>query len=110
MAIKFFTANPQALLDSFHEKIQKSGKEGITTWEVVGEDFAHKAPQLVDKGLLRPVVEATKKPFNLTFLVKGPEKDAGVSKYVYAELQGNILSTFAQHFSEQFTSAEYTGR
>lgn len=110
MAIKFFSSNPQALLDSFNAKINKSGKDGITTWELKQGQFGHKAPQLVDKGLIHPVVEATNEPFHLRFVVKEAKKDQGVSDYVYAELQGNILSTFAQHFSDQFTTAEYKGR
>ncbi len=110
MAIKFFSANPQALLDSFNAKIKKSGKDGITTWELKQGKFGHKAPQLVDKGLMNPIVEATNKPFYLKFVVNEPKKDEGVSDYAYAELHGNILSTFAQHFSDQFTTAEYKGR
>lgn len=109
MALKFYTKSPDLLLSNFKAAIKKGNSEGgISTWFSKPEGFGHSAQQLNGKGLMQASVNTeTERPYLQFTYVKG---DGVISTYAFRELHGNLLSTFIEHFSSQFTYANYIDR
>jgi hypothetical protein len=66
--------------------------------------FYHEADQLFDGAKVNPKVITDGKTPSLEFNIN-QIGDKTVSVYCYKELHGNIIATFIEHFSQDFTSA-----
>lgn len=109
MALKFYTKSPDALLNNFKAAIKKGNSDGgISTWFSKPGGFGHSSQQLKGKGLMKASVNTETDHPHLAFTCV--KDDGDFSNYAYRELHGNLLSTFIEHFSSQFTSANYIDR
>lgn len=105
MTVQFYTSDPAALLAKFKEKIKLGNKEGgISTWKFKDGDFYHVADQLIDGAKVNPNIITTGKSPSLEFRIH-QIGDKSISVYCYKELHGNLVATFIEHFSQDFTSA-----
>ncbi|WP_416467874.1 hypothetical protein [Pseudomonas sp. LFS044] len=104
MSVKFFTANPNALLKEFMEKITQEEKEGsITTWEITSTgSFTHKGQQYAREAFFR----ADPQPENKTLLFKIVRPEGkNISQRAYGYYHGHLIETFLNHFDKKFVSA-----
>lgn len=106
MAIRFFTTDPQGLLNSFNARIeQKDAKGKITTWER-SEDkkyYTHKATEWHAMAWFKPLVYSDRLTFNII-----KPKNNNVTRLVYAYYNGHLTETFLNHFDGIFTQAVST--
>ncbi|WP_075677761.1 hypothetical protein [Stenotrophomonas sp. TD3] len=106
--LSFYSTSPDALLHAFKEKVALGNKEGgIATWTMDKDgDFIHSSPQLKDLGYARPTVVNDGKEKCLRFAIFWRnETTAKEQKLCYRELSGNLLATFIDHLSDQFSQA-----
>ncbi|MBR8657879.1 hypothetical protein KDH83_31685, partial [Achromobacter sp. Marseille-Q0513] len=99
MTIRFWTANPQGLLDKFKELIEQEEPKGrINTWEQHDGGFRHTAKDWKELGLFKSAIAEDKKSliFNMT-VNKG--------EYTYAYYHGHLLQTFIEHLGAHFQQA-----
>ncbi|EKT4101704.1 TPA: hypothetical protein ACGW13_001472 [Stenotrophomonas maltophilia] len=109
--LEFYTQSPEALLRAFKEKVDLGNEEGgISTW-TVGRDghFIHSSLQLKNIGYVSPKVINDGEEKKLRFSIYWrQETTAKEQQFCYKELSGNLLATFVDHFSNQFTKAIHT--
>ena len=99
--ITFNTSDPAALLRLFDAAIIKGhAKGGITTWQKIGGDYTHAAPQWAQKAYFEPHIALGKLNFNIV-----KNKSTNVTALVYAYYHGHLLETFLNHFDVNFTNA-----
>lgn len=107
----FYTQSPEALLRAFKEKVALGNDEGgISTWTIDKDGhFIHSSPQLKDISYVSAKVINDGEEKNLRFSVYWRQgTTVKEQKYCYKELSGNLLATFVDHFSSQFTKAVHT--
>lgn len=104
MSVKFYAANPSALLKAFTEKVTQEKKEGsITTWELLPSGhFTHKGQQYAREAFF--LAEVRQNEQVLLFKIIRPEGKNILSR-AYAYYHGHLIETFLNHFDKQFVSA-----
>jgi len=96
MAIRFYTSDPQTLLDAIYKAIDDGHVE---TWTYDDEgDFSHNRPQWVGKAWLEPTVEA-----DSLLLTTIPPKGGSVTVRAYAIYHGRFAEMVLSHFDKLFS-------
>lgn len=106
MALRFFTTDPQGLLDKFNARIEQKEQAGkITTWERSDDKkyYTHKAPDWHAKAWFKPAIYDDRLTFNII-----KPKNQNVTSLVYAYYHGHLTETFLNHFDQIFTQAVST--
>ncbi|MBO1747553.1 hypothetical protein [Stenotrophomonas indicatrix] len=103
---------PSELVGNFKKKISLGNKEGgISAWSVDKDgDFTHESKQISNRIFLRATVreKTSQSAAALIFEARQYLDVTEVDKaFARKEIMGNILATFIDHFSDQFTSAAY---
>ncbi|AFI89583.1 hypothetical protein [Pectobacterium parmentieri] len=102
MTIRFWTNNPQGLLNKFKELIEQDEPKGrINTWEQHSEGFRHTARDWKELGLFIPRIADDNK--SLIFNMKGVK-----NAYAYAYYHGHLLQTFIEHLGGRFSSSTFS--
>ncbi len=102
MTIRFWTGNPQGLLNKFKELIEQDEPKGrINTWEQHSKGFRHTANDWKELGLFTPKIADDKK--SLVFSMTKAKGD-----YAYAYYHGHLLQTFIEHLSGRFDRATFS--
>jgi len=110
--IKFYTKKPNALLQAFEAKIKKGSSEGgISGWKKSDSgDFTHVADR--SKGVASfaaKVVTPEGSEAYLQFILSWGKDNAQADiDYAFKEMTGNLLATFIDHFSGDFSKAVYS--
>lgn len=100
--IRFWTENPQGLLNKFKELINQDEPKGrINTWEEHKDGFRHTAKDWKETGLMEPVIADDKKSLYFKMTVAKGE-------YAYSYYHGHLLQTFIEHLSKHFKSAQFS--
>lgn len=99
--LRFYTAEPAALLSNFKQLInQKEPKGRIDTWEEHGKGFRHTAADWKEKGLFEASIATDNKSLEFkTIELSEP--------YAFAYYHGHLLQAFVEHLGSRFSSAEY---
>ncbi|MEI7181969.1 hypothetical protein WCT96_01425 [Pectobacterium carotovorum] len=101
MTIRFWTDNPQGLLNKFKELIEQDEPKGrINTWEQQSGGFRHTAKDWKELGLFKPKIADDKK--SLIFHMTTVKND-----YAYAYYHGHLLQTFIEHLGGHFDRATF---
>lgn len=112
MKMYFYCDSPAVLVENFKEKISLGNKDGgISTWSVDKDGhFTHESKQISKRICLKATArEKTSKSDPALMFETMQYKDVSEEEKAFArkEIMGNILATFIDHFSDQFTSAYY---
>lgn len=109
MTVKFYTDKPSNLLAKFKEKIEIGNKKGgISGWTLKNGSFFHASSELKDAKLSAKIVTDAKYPHIEFHVIRSGE--SLVSIFSYKELHGNLIATFIEHFSSDFSSASIVSK
>ncbi len=101
MAVKFYTADPEALLEAFVGMIDRGS---VVTWEVDDDgDLTHDVANWAGEAWMRPRFTDDALVFNIL-----ENTEIAMSKETYAVYHGRLAESFLAHLDDDITDVQIT--